>query len=160
MPTKKKTEKTPMATSPKAVVNTLVTPPPLSNVKGRKYGLDVEVEEGEQPIKCDFIAGSPGKYDLGDGYLMMSSELLLANGQTAYGVVEISTEDGGEHCGTGIMLPAYDGQPQAIVFQGEPNFLPQLRRFDLLQKDIFPYKYKYYSHVEHDHHVGEDGWSR
>jgi len=159
MPTKKKAEPAKKATGPKSVVKDVTAPPLLVTVKGHKYGLDVETEEGKPSVKCDFVAGAPKHYDLGDGYLMMSGELQLANGQTAYAVLEISLEDGGEHCGTGFMIPAYDGQPQAIVFQGESNFLPQMRRFGLSSKDIFPYRYNYHEHLERDHHVGDDGWS-
>ncbi len=166
MPTAKKPDtlkKSVKTTGPKTAVKAvgdIAAPPPLSLVKGRKFGLDVEVEKGKPPLQCDFVAGSPGKFDVGGGYLMMSGELQLANGQTAYAVLEISTQDGGEHCGTGIMLPAYNGRPQTIVFQSDKNFLSQLKRFGITKDDIFPYKYRYYDRLDRDHHVGEDGWSR
>jgi hypothetical protein len=98
----------------------------------------------------------PFTHHYDDGCSLRSAEFMLADGSLISGVVEISHEDGGEHCGTALVDPATN----TLTNQQDPDFLSRLNR---TQQQVFPYRYRYneWQTAPRDHHIDDvTGWSK
>ena len=97
----------------------------------------------------EFEVGKVRYYEQ-DGWCLTSGEILLANGQRFWAIIELCARDSGEHWGTYV--------PHQGKFKEQSDgFLDFLAGST---KDIFPYRYHYDAPLLSDHHVGADGWSR
>ena len=83
----------------------------------------------------------------------VNGEIVMADGTKAYAVLQFDELSYGEHWGTGVFVPG-----KGLVFDDEPDFHERLGK---TREQYIPYKYKYSVQLHcHDHHVGDDGWSR
>lgn len=79
-----------------------------------------------------------------------SGKVRLADGTEHDAILEFCDHDSGEHYGTGIWTES------GVAWQDEADFLSKLGK---TKEQVYPYKYKYAGYIEHDHHIGDDGWS-
>ncbi len=111
--------------------------------------------------RCAFEAGVSRSYNLGDGSVMLTGEIVTASGHRFHALLGVSLQDSGEHFSTGVVYRDANGQVQ-IVFQGDADFKDLT---DYMQAQhpafrMFPYTYRYYKWHAEDIHVDEDtGWS-
>ena len=112
-----------------------------------EFGRLIDLKDG--PHTDSFEVGKP-HHVTRNGWCLTSGEVLLANGQRFWAILEICAQDQGEHWGTYI---PHNGEMRE---QGEGfvGFLADR------EEDIFPYRYRYDEPIEGDIHVGPGGWSR
>jgi hypothetical protein len=114
--------------------------------KGIKY--PIMFDHGKET----FTAGGRRRVALGDGMVIVNGRVRLADGTECYALLEIDESSSGEHCGTAIMTES------GVWFSDEARFL---KRIGKTKDQVYPYSYKYDAALRcHDHHVGDDGWSR
>jgi hypothetical protein len=121
-----------------------------TNAKAKTKGLKAQIDFGHK--KATFTAGGRKRVEIAEGVVMVNGVVRLADGSEYHALLEIDEMSSGEHGGTGIFA---EGR---LVFQDDADFLEALGK---KEAEVFPYKYKYSVALNcHDHHVGEDGWSR
>ena len=120
--------------------------------------LQVQVK-GKKPSASNCIAlgkGARGKTIRTEpGWSCRTAEFKLADGTLMTGFVDLCDQDGCEHYGTAFYLP----WSNTIVEQDDKFLALKMRK---VQKDIFPYKYRYNGwQIDcRDHHIDKDtGWS-
>jgi hypothetical protein len=104
--------------------------------------------EGKSAI---FTEGRSKCVDHGDGFITVTGKVKIADGTKYDAIIDICAEDSGENYGVMLWV---NGE---LTHQQDSNFLTTLNK---TADQVFPYRYNYRPHyINHDHHVGDDGWS-
>jgi len=118
---------------------------PIFSEKGLKAAIKVDRSSKT------FTAGGRTRWEhpKGSGYVWVNGRVRLADGTEYWAILEISERDSGEHNGTLLFVNGELRDPHDDGIPGKKR------------DQIWPYSYKYNAQLRcHDHHVGDDGWSR
>jgi len=114
-------------------------------------GVLIDFGQGKKAV---FVPGGRKRFEIEKGYVVVNARARLADGTEHDALLEIDEQSSGEHGGTGIFVDGGCG----ITWQDDEDFLERMGK---KKEQVFPYSYKYRAALHcHDHHVGDDGWSR
>lgn len=87
----------------------------------------------------------------GEGIYLVNADIVSATGIIYDGVIALAKNDGGEHCGTFILLK------DRIVSLGSKTFYKEL---GVKENDFIPFSYRVRKELPFDnHHIDDEGWS-
>lgn len=141
-------------------MNDPFAPHVTTDMREKTLGIKVPLQFGGRK-QCTFQMGKPKAYETYEGQFMVTGEIVTASGHRFHALLEISALDSGEHFGTGVVWEDKQGR-KGLAFQGDSDFKAFIADMQAQDPDFraFPYSYRYYSAVGHDHHIDPDtGWS-